>query len=649
MTGTKQHREICAGEHTMKTGITTLTSLRTGDFQAYGRYLAVVVATVLLLAAASGTAAADIKASGDNYLLATSTCSSILGLQTSLQVTQDMVTVVSPGNIEDGGFGLQLNANAPPGQPTYWMQYAMIIQNNQIQAAVEYWFSPSNGPSNYSTILNLPSNTVYAGSVLSIKLTNNSDGNVTMATFSFTDSTGHVTKVQVPPLDLPNTGTPALVPVQSFGYNVVGPWNSEGSTFSSGKGVITYKASNGPLSVPATGCSGGTTGTNEWSNIYYGTMTPSGSSVKQDFATFAGPLASNMDTADQQAQVYTLGTDQNTHYNFTVEQYGFNGSAWSFTDIGNLGAPLASQGSPVISYEHTIYDATEAFYLTSDAQDVEQLWGNNWSPTNLTVLANAQPATVGSHLVGFIDPIAVTDNVFYQGTDQHVHLLTWSEAGGWTEDTKLASAPAAAFASALSGHMTAASEEVFFVGNNNHIYELWRWSKKPDGWHVTDVTLANGTKPLAAAGSPLAGFYDPLAGTDAVFYVGTNHHVYELLFSSAATWSSMDVTGQSGAPDAVDGSMLAAHLNTSAGSEEVFFVNGNGALQELWTWSKAVPAWNTYPLDTAVAPEAATPLATDMDSLTSPSRDEVYYVGTDGVIHEMWSSSDSGGWIAATP
>jgi hypothetical protein len=613
--------------------------------------LAVVVATVLLVAAASGTAAADIKASGDNYLLATSTCGNVLGLQTSVQVTQDMVALVSPGNIPNGGFGVQLNAIPPPGQPTYWMQYVMFIQNNQLQAIVEYWFPPNNGPDTFTTILDLPSNTIYAGSVLSIQLTNNSDGNVTTATFSFTDPTGQVTKVKVPPINLPNTSTPALVPIQLFGVNVVGPINSEGSTFSSGKGLITYKASNGPLSVPAPVCSGGNgPGTNEWSNIYYGPMTPKGESVTQAFAPFAGPLASNMDTADKQLQVYTLGTDQNTYYNFTVDQYAFNGATWSFTDVGNLAAaPFASLGSPIISYEHTIYDATEAFYLTSDAQDIEQLWGYNWAPNNLTVLANAQPATVGSRLVGYIDPVAVSDNVFYQGTDQHVHLLTWSEAEGWTEETTLANAPVAAFASALTGHMTAASEEIFFVGNNNHVYELWRWSKKSDGWHLTDVTIANGTKPLAAAGSPLAGFYDPVAGTDAVFYIGTNHHVYELLFSPLSIWSSIDVTGQSGTPDAVDGTMLAAHLNTSANSEEVFFVTGGGALQELWSWSTAVPAWNTYPLDTAVAPEAASPLATDMDSLTSPSRDEVYYVGTDGVIHEMWSSSDSGGWIPATP
>ncbi|MGB9234058.1 MAG: hypothetical protein WCC04_06560 [Terriglobales bacterium] len=628
----------------------TATSLRGGDLQACARFLAIIVAAVLLLAAASGTAAAEVKASGDNYLLATSTCDNILRLQTSVRVTQDMVALVTPGNIQDGGFGVQLNAIPPPGQPAYWMQYVMFIQNNQIQAVVEYWFPPDNGPDAFYTILDLPSNTIYTGSVLSIQLTNDSNGNVTKATFSFTDPTGHVTKLQAPPINLPNTSTPALVPVQSFGVNVVGPINSEGSTFSSGKGVITYKASNGPLSVPATGCSGGNgPGTNEWSNIYYGSMTPKGSSVTQAFAPFAGPLASNMDSANKQLQVYTLGTDQNTHYNFTVDQFAFNGATWSSTDLGNLGAPLASQGSPVISYEYTIYDTTEAFYLTSDAQDVEQLWGYNWAPNNLTVLANAQPATVGSRLVGYIDPIAVSDNVFYQGTDQHVHLLTWSEAGGWTEDTRLAHAPAAAFASALTGHMTAAAEEIFFVGTNNHVYQLWRWSKNYDGWHVTDVTIANGTKPLAAAGSPLAGFYDPAAGTDAVLYVGTNHHVYELLFSPSSVWSSIDVTGQSGAPNAIDGSMLAAHLNTSANSEEVFFVAGGGPLQELWSWSKTVPAWNTYPLDTAVAPETASPLATDMDSLTSPSRDEVYYVGTDGSVHEMWSSSDSGGWIAATP
>lgn len=369
---------------------------------------------------------------------------------------------------------------------------------------------------------------------------------------------------------------------------------------------------------------------------------------------FAGALGSSMDTADNQLRVYNLGQDPGQ--NFDVHQFAFNGS-WSYTDVGqDSGVLRASLGSPVISYMNTIYNGTEAFYLTADAQgneDIEQLWGRNWYPNNLTDIANAQPAALGSGMVGFIDPIAGTDNVFYQGTDQHVHLLTWSPTSPWGEDTRLASAPVAAFGSALSGHMTNQSEEIFYIGTNQHVYELWRWSRTFDGWHTTDVTIANGTKPSAAAGSPLAGFYDTNAGTDTMFYVGTDQHVHELLFAGSQ-WSGIDVTQKTGAPVVGTGSTLAAHLNTLVNSEEVFFVNSSQAIQELWSDSNVSPTWNTYNMFVGAlgSPENAdlgSPLATDIDSVTNPARDELYYIGTDGNVHGLWWSTGTWRWTAQTP
>ncbi len=164
----------------------------------------------------------------------------------------------------------------------------------------------------------------------------------------------------------------------------------------------------------------------------------------------------------------------------------------------------------------------------------------------VTTPTTGVPAVTGG-LAGFVDPIAGSDNVFYVGTDLHVHLLTRSPGLSWKQDSSLAGAPPATLASALTGHMNAQSEEVFYVGADRHIYELWRWSSNFDGWHTTDVTMANESKPLAAVGSQLIGFYDSKAGTDAIFYVATDQHVHELLFSSSR-WTGIDVSAASGAP-----------------------------------------------------------------------------------------------------
>jgi hypothetical protein len=116
------------------------------------------------------------------------------------------------------------------------------------------------------------SNTIPAGYLFEIAL-NESNGNVTSATFTVTDE-----RTRTP------VGTPVTVPVPSayqfpivaFEVNVVGPDNLSNSAFSSGAGQITYKSS-GQLCVEGglpESCSGNGTITGETSNATYGTIGP---------------------------------------------------------------------------------------------------------------------------------------------------------------------------------------------------------------------------------------------------------------------------------------------------------------------------------------------------------------------------------------
>jgi hypothetical protein len=640
--------------------------------------IAVALGIAILSSSLSGPAVAQTYwSSNGQFLLGMgNSCQTPSNLTVSLHVTQDMLTTTSGGDLNgtttNGGFSLQLNTTpnqVPTQPPVYWLQYLIVVKGNRAFIFPQYWYPPTpvSGEGVHEppqqTIINLPSNMIPAGWVLTIALsTDPVTGNVTGANFSVTDNSGNTTTVPMPMPTYSTTNnlnnTNILSPFSVFLLNIVGPPSYENANFSSGAGYLTYTVSSGQLSqTSANTCGVMTTG--ESSNASYGTTSPStGSTLVQPFTSpFAGALASNMDTADNVVQVYHftqyLSTLQNQNNgNFFLDQFAFNGT-WSSANVTLAGAPAATLGSPVISYENTLYNAPEAFYLvpgSQGSQQIEQLWGKTWSPNSLTSLANAQPPTVSSALVGFIDPIASTDNVFYQGTDQHVHLLTWAPAGSWTEDTRLANAPAATFASSLTGHMNAQSEEVFYIGTNQHIYELWRWSKSFDGWHSTDLTQ---TAPLPAIGSPLAGFYDANAGADAIFYVGTDQHVHELRFH-ASTWTAVDVTLASHTTPVGLGGAIAAHLNTLVNSEEVFFVNSDQTIGEQWTFSTATPAWNAANLFQGVAgsPPLAipgSPLATDIDSVSSTKTDEIYYVGVDGNVHALWWLPSSGQWSTSTP
>jgi hypothetical protein len=349
-----------------------------------------------------------------------------------------------------------------------------------------------------------------------------------------------------------------------------------------------------------------------------------------------GFLASEFDSTVGKAEVYYRGYDSNIY-----EIVRGNPNTW-YQRTGLAGeGPSSAAYSGIAAYVNTIYNGNEVFYLTevNGSMDVEQLWGGTFSPTNLTARTNALPAVSGSALVGYIDPIAGSDNVFYVGSDQKVHLLLWTPAGGWSSSVVDAGAPTVAGTS-LSGHYksgpgTFYSEEVFYLGANQHVYELWRWSKNFDGWHLTDVTEANGSKPVAAVGSPLAGFYDTAASTDVMFYLGTNQNLYELLFSTGAVWSG-DMTTQTGSLNAASTSKLAAHLNTNnGGSDEVYFESGNQNVFEFWAWSSSQTAFheNSFPFEYAAV---GSPLATDMNG----NADELYYIGSDSNIFELFSSAD---------
>lgn len=135
-------------------------------------------------------------------------------------------------------------------------------------------------------------------------------------------------------------------------------------------------------------------------------------------------LCSEVDTANNsQVEVYYYGLDSN------IYEIIPSARTW-FQRTGKAGqGPSVSAESGMACYVNTIYNGNEVFFLTADSQgnlDVEQLWGSTFSATNLTEKTNAQAASAQTNLVGYIDPIAGTDNVFYLGTDQQVHVLLWS-------------------------------------------------------------------------------------------------------------------------------------------------------------------------------------------------------------------------------
>jgi hypothetical protein len=120
--------------------------------------------------------------------------------------------------------------------------------------------------------------------------------------------------------------------------------------------------------------------------------------------------------------------------------------------------------------------------------------------------------------------------------------------------------------------------------------------------------------------------------------VGIDNDIHEF-FSAAGGWSTFDVTANAmfNTPYVPPVSTIAAHVNTLAGSEEIFFLDSNSDVHEIFAWSSTPLKWNNiaspinsvalpvYP-ETGPAPAAypSSPLVTDVNPLGSV--DEVYYI-----------------------
>jgi hypothetical protein len=302
-----------------------------------------------------------------------SNCKNLFNLSVTLQVTQDLVTLANTG------FSLQLNcypqitskAQGTPetGDSTLtWFQYILIVANNQVTYEIQYWAnnaysyvphwtSPSQwwppgytpNPPNTSPWLpvfpgnaitgtvatSMPSNQVPAGSVITIQLATDANGNVTGATFGITDPSGAVHQASTKPwpeyAGVPEPPQYALYPIYGFQLDLVGTPGSS-CTFISGAGTLIYSIYLNALAIQdaSTACGGSQPGTAESSNIAYGALIPgAGPQVSQTLSVGWAPwfLVHNEVKMQPGATVTALWRSNDTHLDLFAT--GNDGAVWT--------------------------------------------------------------------------------------------------------------------------------------------------------------------------------------------------------------------------------------------------------------------------------------------------------------------------------
>lgn len=249
---------------------------------------------------------------------------------------------------------------------------------------------------------------------------------------------------------------------------------------------------------------------------------------------------------------------------------------------------------------------------------------------------------------------AGTRNVSYLDSSDHVHLLS-STSTGWTDAdlTALTDAPVALSGSALTSIVdTSGDVHVYYLGTNHQVYEL---HGAGTAWSLDDPSSITGATE-AISGSALTSFVDDSSGSSIihVFYQGTDQNVYELYYTTA--WHSDSPTKLAGVPsDALpaSGSSLTSFLyyfnngTSDFWGMQVFYL---GANQQVYQLNYASSYWS-YDVPTVIihAPVAATgsKLTSFVDnSSTNPPIAHVFYLGTNQNVYELYYT---GSWHSDDP
>jgi hypothetical protein len=353
--------------------------------------------------------------------------------------------------------------------------------------------------------------------------------------------------------------------------------------------------------------------------------------------------------------VFYLAADQHVH------ELDWD-STWSPNDITTLaGAPGAATGSTLtgITFLQPGNDTQHVFYLTSDGHVHELNWsGGTWLTNDITSIAGAPAAIGGSPMTSFTFTPRTGGNqehVYFFTADGHVHELVWISGVWSTNDiTILAGAPAAISGSRLTGHTFipfggANGMHVLYIAGDLHVHEL-NWSSGT--WVTSDLTsAAGGVNAVATSSLDSFTFVDSTGfGSQHIFYLAADQHVHHLQWASGA-WSSNDVTGLAGAPNAVSGTALAGFTFVPPGGVNgwhVFYFTSDGHVHEL-NFNGA--SFLTSDLTSA----AGGPAAVSGSALTAitflppggtPGQ-HIFYVSSDQHVHELdWTG---GTWFAIDP
>ena len=226
-----------------------------------------------------------------------------------------------------------------------------------------------------------------------------------------------------------------------------------------------------------------------------------------------------------------------------------------------------------------------------DQQSMLNMTSEAWIRNPVTVTVNLVTVAPGTHLDGYQTTFNNQQHVNFIGTDNHVHELVYTDHWSHNDLTAAAGAPSAIAGSPLDGYQTDfnSQQHVNFIGTDHHVHELVYSNR----WSHNDLTAAAGA-PNAASGSALDGYETSFNKQQHVNFIGTDNHVHELVYSSS--WSHNDLTAAAGAPNAVTVGRLDGYQTSFNSQQHVNFIGPDNHVCELvyssrWSYNDLIQAY----------------------------------------------------------
>ena len=283
-----------------------------------------------------------------------------------------------------------------------------------------------------------------------------------------------------------------------------------------------------------------------------------------------------------------------------------------------------------------------------------------WIETDFTTTQPYTPPSSGS-ITGFVTPWNDQQHIDYVGADHHIHEMVYETS--WISNDLFQqfaplSAPSVESGTRIAGYVTeqtqwveynrewfevlvAAQQHVVYVGTDLHVYELMFDSVNGEKWNLTDLTSQAGA-PAASPGTGLAAYASAQNGNPQqhVDYVGLDGLIHELLFDLATSphWQLGNPMQGLAMPYPVFGSGLVGYVSSSpdpsTNQQHIDYVGLDDHVHELMFDGTR---WNAGDLTQLSGGTMLPDFTTALTGYVTPwdGQQHVDFAGTDGHVHEM--------------